>query len=49
VEGENDAIAIVGTAILAIGFLVVGPWWVGALLLVLFVILVLCAIPAHWL
>jgi hypothetical protein len=34
---------------MAIGFLVVGPWWVGALLLVLLVLLVMCVIPAHWL
>jgi cytochrome c biogenesis protein ResB len=49
VEGENDAIAIIGTAIAAIGFLVVGSWWVGALLVALFVILLRCVIPAHWL
>jgi hypothetical protein len=49
VKGENDALAIIGTAVLAVGFLVVGPWWIGALLLVLLVLLVMCVIPAHWL
>jgi len=49
VEGENDAVAIVGTAVAVVAMFAVGLWWVALLLLVLLVLLVMCVIPAHWL
>jgi hypothetical protein len=48
VEGENDALAIVGTAVAVVAMFVVGLWWVALALLVLLVLLVMCVLPANW-
>jgi hypothetical protein len=48
VDGETDALAIVGTAVMVVATFAVGLWWIALPLLVLLVLLVMCVLPADW-